>query len=108
MITDENEKTEQNVPERCPKCGGGALYRLAHEGPWRCYFCDPSLIIRVSNFLSKVRRQVSCPGIPWKGGGKAAVQLFQHGSADHGGGGDFRQVSQKAVLAFKKAHGVFR
>ena len=46
MNTDENEKIELNVPESCPKCGNGAFYRMSHEGPWRCYFCDPPPVVR--------------------------------------------------------------
>ena len=46
MNTDENEKIVLNVPESCPKCGKGSFYRLEHEGPWRCYFCDPPSVAR--------------------------------------------------------------
>jgi hypothetical protein len=43
---DKNEKIDHKVPESCPKCGGETFYRLGHEGPHHCYYCDPPPIVR--------------------------------------------------------------
>ena len=55
MNTDKNEKIEMNVPESCPKCGNGAFYRMSHEGPWRCYFCDPPPVVK--NGMAKLESE---------------------------------------------------
>jgi hypothetical protein len=46
MSADENEKIELNIPEKCPKCGKGAYYRMSPNDDWRCYFCDPPPLVK--------------------------------------------------------------
>jgi hypothetical protein len=47
MKKDENELIELNIPEKFPKCGRGAFYRMSpDEEEWRCHFCDPPPIVK--------------------------------------------------------------